>query len=763
LIRKPYSKLAIFLGILAILFCRLQNQNWGVNDNYGLTAYDDFGYYLYLPAFFLHEDIALKDQTWITEVREKYRPSPYFYQAHRSKNGYVIQYSMGMAILLSPAFFTAHIYCLLGDTYPSDGFSMPYQISILGYSLLCIIAGLIFLRKFLLRLFPDKVTATLLVCLIFGTNFFHIALNNTSSPHAILFSLYCILLWLVAKWYETQRRKFFFLICIGFALLCLSRPNELLFGFIILLWGVKSHVDFQLRKQLLLKQKKLLIQGAFVILSIGSLQVFYWLYTSGNPIYDSYRQEDFKLLDPYLWEFLFSYKKGWLLYTPLMALSFIGIILAIRSRAHYALAVVIFMILNIWVLSSWDCWWYANSFSQRSMVQSYPIYLIPIGFLFQQISTKTNLLFQFVFGSFLLGLITLNLFQTWQQWNGILHTKRMTREYYWNIFGQTNYQEKWAKDLELKRGPVQELGLEVFDFKNVHFDDFESSSDLAPLPYPCENVAHNACLRLDAESPYSRKVSFSVAELSQDIDFYYTVKVNFKSQVPLEENPFTIVTQVKDHRSGKQYGWGDIHSEDASLTVSSDSLGWQSLSGTFVPPYPRSFEDSIHTFIWYRGSSEIWFDNLNINVAQNEPLGQETGTSFVWSRGEVNLLNDWVQGSRYGNYCGFEIVDSSSIYSTTLIRDDFQRLANKEISITGSVLNRKSKKASLVVSINRGSESPFYHQVSIPPKENWQKITDLFILPNSMSKNSDLRFYGMNQEDTLLIDYLKLDAGLSKD
>jgi len=756
--RNLYSKIAILLGFLAIFTCRVQNPNWGANGNYGLTAYDDFGYYLYLPALFLHNDIALEDQEWIDEVREKYHPSPYFYQAHALKSGYVIQYSTGMAVLLSPAFFTAHIYALIDERYPADGFSIPYQIGILAYALIIMLAGFIFLRKFLLRLFSDHITALILICLIFGTNFFHIALNNTSSPHVLLFSLYCLLLWLTAKWYETLGRKYFLMLCIAFALLCLSRPNEMIFAFFVLLWTVSSREELKGRIKFLKRGKPLLIRGSIIILLIGSLQVIYWLYTTGKPIYDSYKLEDFKLLSPYLTEFLFSYKKGWLLYTPLMIFSLFGMFMALRKRESFAFAVAVFGFLNIWILSSWDCWWYADSFSQRSMVQSYPVYMISLGYFFKEVSAKRMALIKLLVGLLTIAFISLNLFQIWQQWHGILHSKRMTKAYYWDIFGQTSFKEKWKKDLELERGMYAEIGQEIDHFKMAYFNDFSKPEGIHYSDPSCVNLAENGTLRLSSKDFQSQKISFALSDLSNDIDFYYIVKVDFKSDTPIAENPFSIITEVRDHRSGKQYGWGNIDSENQEIDTSAGPNAWRSFSGIFVPPYPRSFDDSIHTFLWNRGRSDIAFDNLAITVAQNELAEKHAEQSYLWSGGKGNQSDKWVKNSNYRTECGYELVDSSNIYSTTMISTKHKVLEGKKISIIASILNEKSDQASLVVSINRGLESPFYKKFNIPKKSGWQVVKKTLTLPTDVSDSTDLRFYCMNQGERVLIDYLRLDA-----
>jgi len=62
-----------------------------------MLTWDVFGYYLYLPSYFIHHDIALQQQEWLTHLLDKYEPTSTLYQAIQIENGnWVMKYSMGM-------------------------------------------------------------------------------------------------------------------------------------------------------------------------------------------------------------------------------------------------------------------------------------------------------------------------------------------------------------------------------------------------------------------------------------------------------------------------------------------------------------------------------------------------------------------------------------------------------------------------------------------------------------------------------------------
>ena len=128
--------------------------------NYGVIDWDNFGYYMYLPATFIYDDLKLKDNTWVEEAQRKYSLSSNYYQAHVIENGnHIVQYTAGMAFLYSPAFFAGHLAAKL-TSYPADGFSQPYQLALLLQSYLMVFLGLFFLRKLALSFFSDKYRST---------------------------------------------------------------------------------------------------------------------------------------------------------------------------------------------------------------------------------------------------------------------------------------------------------------------------------------------------------------------------------------------------------------------------------------------------------------------------------------------------------------------------------------------------------------------------------------------------------------------------
>src|SRR5690606_2926291 len=151
-------------------------------------TWDVFGYYLYLPAAVIHDDLALKERAWLDEVMATYDPSTTLYQLVDGPDGArVIKYSSGMALAYAPWFLLAHVVAEpLG--YPADGFSAPYQYIITYGMLAWVLLGLFLFRRALLHYFSDGWTALILLLITLGTNWLHLAvLDGTLLTHPFLF------------------------------------------------------------------------------------------------------------------------------------------------------------------------------------------------------------------------------------------------------------------------------------------------------------------------------------------------------------------------------------------------------------------------------------------------------------------------------------------------------------------------------------------------------------------------------------------------
>ena len=426
-----------------------------------IISWDTFGYYLFLPQGILHGDLGLQNFEPISYALESQVQTSTFYQASKAETGHwVIKYPMGMAFFYLPFFFIGLFISWLGH-FEMNGYSLPFQYAIVVGSVIYMLLGIWLLRKILKHFFSEAVTSITMLLIIFGTNYLQIHTTSHGMPHVYLFTAYAALIWSTIQWYE--KRKIGYAVLIGFliGLMTISRPTEFLAILIPVLYGITSPVSLLHRIKRINKYYKHMLAASIVGALVILPQLIYWKIFAGKWIYNSYNNpgEGLDILSPNTIDFLFSFRKGWLIYTPIMVFALVGIFFVKRSKTNWFFPFILFTTAYIYVSSCWSAWWYATSFSQRTMVQVYPLLALSLGYFISFIiKGKKRRLFFIV----LLVVGGLNIFQIWQYRMGIIDGSRMTERYYWLVFGQTKLNKEWDKFLLVKRSVTDQESFKIF-------------------------------------------------------------------------------------------------------------------------------------------------------------------------------------------------------------------------------------------------------------------------------------------------------------
>jgi hypothetical protein len=423
------ASLITVLGLWAVIAAVVLRHPHG-----NIISWDTFGYHLYLPATFIHGDPGISDPEWVRAANDTYKSTGTLYQVSELPNGrWVNKYPLGLAMLWSPFFAIGHVAAAVTDA-PQDGFSKPYQWSLIIAALVYALIGLLLLRKVLLRFFSERVAIGSLVLIVVGTNYFHQATQGLGMPHVFLFALGAAVLWRTIQWRACGRLHDAALLGFLLGLMVAARPSEIVWALLPLLAGLREAGSWRAYMQRQWAQRNHFLLMALVALLVCLPQLAYWKWMTGHWLYMSYNNpgEGFEFLHPYTWEALFSFRKGWLIYTPVMAIALAGLLPLWRSGHFWRWALIAFLAINLWIVTSWSCWWYADSFGQRALVQSYPVMAVLLGAALQWMSERRMRTLWGV--PLLLMLIALNLFQTWQVNNGIIHTSRMTWPAYRSAF-----------------------------------------------------------------------------------------------------------------------------------------------------------------------------------------------------------------------------------------------------------------------------------------------------------------------------------------
>lgn len=485
------NRLSLYSFLICVAFLlavgAIYYPKWNKGQTEATISWDVSGYYFYLPAVFIYKDIhqvAFRDS-----IHQKYRPADAPYQAFQHPSGnYVMKYSCGLAVQYLPFFLTAHVLApALG--YPADGFSLPYQMAISWGSLLVAFLGLWLLRRNLLRHFSDAATAITLLLIVFGTNYLDYSAINGAMTHNYLFTLYAALVALTGSWYD--RPSLLKAAGIGFVvgLAALTRPTEILTALIPLLWGVANGADLQERLGLWKKHWLQMAVAVLVCGLTGSIQLAYWKLSSGDWIVYSYEDQGFSWLKPHIDRGVFSFRAGWLVYTPMMAFAVLGFLWLYKKHAALFPAILVFFLLFLYVTFAWDIWWYGGSLGQRAMVQSYALLAFPMAAFVEWLKDRKALRY-FVFAVFIL-FSYYNLWLTHQAHKGgMLEPGFMTKAYWKRIVLRYDLPVETRKLLDTDR----DYGNRRRNVQVLYENNMENAEIWADCPIPPIEGSRSACI-----------------------------------------------------------------------------------------------------------------------------------------------------------------------------------------------------------------------------------------------------------------------------
>lgn len=574
-------------------------------------TYDVYGYYMYLPLAFKYHDLTLHNFDAFNQLFNQYHPSETLYQALKWDNGnWVMRYPSGTALLYSPFYLIADLIAP-HTSYPADGFSRPYQLANVYGGLFYTLSGLYFIKKILARFFSDKVSAVTFLAVALGTNyFFHVSVHGQGQmTHNVLFTLYAAIIYLTIRWHESYKTKHIVLLGLSIGLATLCRASEIICLFIPLLYGVTNLQSLKEKINLLLRHYKQVLLLAFVIALVGSVQLIYYKYTSGhffiNPYSAGNPGEGFEFLHPHIVEVLFSFRKGWFVYTPLMFFIAAGFFFLYKNNRGLFWPLLIYCLINLYIVSSWSCWWFGSCFGNRALICSYAALSIPLGyFIDYAFRTKIKILYLSLTGLF----IALNLFQSWQMKEGIIDAANMSRPYYFSVFLQTRLPSDEQRKL-LLQGKFNS-NAEIFD---------REDSLTHRLGYAQWNTYENTRLFVSDVYSHGGKHSLILSPHTFSCDSIVASVKNItqKSYTWIKASAWV----YSDDFSKNKNAWLEIHLthknwiyKPVKYFVSSMNFknnSWNKLEYYYlVPDDLRSTKDKVCVYFFNTGKPEIYLDDL---------------------------------------------------------------------------------------------------------------------------------------------------------
>jgi hypothetical protein len=426
----------LYLLIIVGVFAGYVVSQWKYPEREAIRS-DGYSYYVFLPAAFIYHDLTMGFNDALPDsIRSK---TGLAYYAGRSYH--IPKMTAGVATLMMPFFLAGHVTAQMTGV-AANGYTRPYQLAISFAAIFYFLAGLFFIRKALLHFFSELVTAVVIVVPFFLTNLINYTIWEQSMSHVYSFFLVAVMLYCTVAWHRDFKTKYFVALLFVMGMITLVRPTNLSCAIVPLLYGIGDKEIRKMKFQAAFRPLALTF-GIILFLLPVLMQLALWKHQSGSWFVDSYFGEHFYFNNPHISAVLVGFRSGWLIYTPVMIFAVIGIVTLLKSRSPLGWGVLIFFLVNLYVTSSWWCYWYGGTFGMRPFTDFYPIFLFPLAAALKNLlehksSCKWTLTLLAFFG-------LLNMLQEFQFQRNILHYSNMSPRAYAGIFGRisrpSNYED----------------------------------------------------------------------------------------------------------------------------------------------------------------------------------------------------------------------------------------------------------------------------------------------------------------------------------
>lgn len=412
--------------------------NWGGAGHPFTNDVDQ--YYSYLIAQFIHHDLSFHFNHiyWLVET---------------PTHLYVPKVTMGLSLLYLPFFVLADNIAYAFD-YDGQGYSAPYAWCVHLGAIFYVCIGIWYSRKSLLLFFNEWVVALSMILIIFGTNLFYYTYKESEMSHSYLFFLFSIYIYHTLKWRQTTSIKYVYYFSFIAGLVALIRPTEILILLFPLLIYVENFTEFKTRILELKKIKWKLVIAVFVFLIPIIPQLIYWKLYTGQFLFFSYgSRERFYFTDPQFYSVLLGWRKGWLIYTPMMFFAIAGLVILYIKRRGLFYPICLYLGINLYLICCWWDWGYGGAFGMRALVQCYAFLIIPLAYFIKWIFSMhqkkmITILSGIVFITTSVFFCITNMYQTYLMKNSLLHWDSMTKEaYFYTLFNAENVDRVYLETL----------------------------------------------------------------------------------------------------------------------------------------------------------------------------------------------------------------------------------------------------------------------------------------------------------------------------
>lgn len=466
---------------------------------------------------------------------------------------------------------------------------------------------------FVLRTF-FSITVSLLTIgfIVFGTNYFWWIFFDGATPHNFLFTCFAAVILFTIKWHREQKWTWIFLIFCFTILACFIHALSALILIFPVLLGVHDRTSWSDRLGQIRKNPGQYFLLLLTLITVILLTRFKWFAEPGTVFY--YGDPEAAVY-PFLASsahlILWSFKKGWLIYTPMMLLAIPGMYFLADRKRELFYAVFFFFLFWFLLASSNKGWADDPGFGQRFFIETYAVLALPLGFFIDRIFTDGKRFSKVILILPVLFLI-LNLFQTWQFSAKILIPEKMNREAYCAIFGKKRLSPEAAALLDTGFDIQEEKIPETVKFRVTRIESYGFESPGPPEHQSFYDSGHahtgKSSWRHTKEKPFSPGMTRTIGSFPRTDSAWLRVSGWFYFDCPAEENKVALVATC--NHNGFTYNYFS-----KTLTRSFLPREWNYVAMDYLlPQYFLGKTDLVQVYFWNYGNQINYLDDIRIDL-----------------------------------------------------------------------------------------------------------------------------------------------------
>jgi hypothetical protein len=346
---------------------------------------DPIGYYVYLRSLVHDRDLEFSNDYALFQPSEDI-PGPNLGRIDAATGRPDNNYTVGLPMMVAPIYAAgnvifAHYY---GDAHSTRGFPLFLDQLIFSYgALLVAAAGLWLSFRFACLYFPERVS--LLATISFwlcSPLLYYTAREPFQSHSASVFAVSLFLyIWQVPS---LRSRARWILMGMGAALVVMARQQDAVI--LLLPAGAALMHDGWHRFRRKLCSALPFVGAGFA--PLFAVQMLVWHTLRGSFFTYAYRGQDFAYLThPRIAAVLVSSNHGLISWHPLIAVCLLGLLLlSVREQPVIGRLALLCFAAQLYVVSSWWCWWMGHSFGHRGFLGLTPLFILGLAAVLERLT-----------------------------------------------------------------------------------------------------------------------------------------------------------------------------------------------------------------------------------------------------------------------------------------------------------------------------------------------------------------------------------------